>query len=221
MNILRFTILTAALMVSFISCKERSETLPREVYSRSTEGVVMKVSPDVKSQMVAVIPFAEKINLTENSDKIKTSSADGNTKWYKTEWNGKSGWIQESSVGAEESVIEQIKKSYSEQKSNFSADFIKAYESSSVRITETFSYPGGEMEPAKMFFLSGGVMVLNSKIFTENYSNIFFNYEFLSDGKLLKIKFVDSKVSFNEYADVENSSQSVFKIDKNWGFVKE
>jgi len=216
MKNLNVIILAAALIFSVISCKDKnSDTLPRDAYSQNPEGIVMKSTPDVKSQMVAIIPFAEKITLTENSDTIKTAAADDKTKWYKTRWNGKNGWIQESSVGAAESVTDQIKQSFTEQKSNFSEDFIKAYEASSKQLSDTYSYPGGEMEPAKIFFLSGGIMVINSKIFTENYSNTFFNYEFLNDGKLLKIKFVDSRLNFSEYSDMENSSQSVFKIDKN------
>jgi hypothetical protein len=216
MKNLKILVLAAALILFIASCKNNTaEKLPREAYSRNPEGIVMKSSPDVKSQMVAIIPFAEKVTLTENSDPVKQNSAGNRSKWYKTQWNGNSGWIQESSVGAADSVTEQIKISFNEQKAALSAELIKAYEASSVQITDTFAYPGGEMEPAKIFFISGGIMVLNSKIFTENYSNTFFQYEFLSEGKLLKIKFADSKLNFNEYADMENNSQSVFKIDKN------
>jgi len=232
-------LLTAALSISVAACKDKSsDTLPREAYNQNTEGTDMKTAPDANSTTAAVIPFAEKITLTENSEKIKPQSSGDKTKWYRTEWNGKSGWIAESSVGAKESVTEQIKISFTEQKANFTEDFIKAFESSPVQIIDRYSFPGGDMEPAKMFFLSGGIMVINSKIFSEHYSNKFFSYEFVNDSKLLKIKFVDSKLNFTEYADIENSSQSVFKIDKNehaiiyqiknnsflffnWGFVKE
>ncbi len=241
MKNIKVLILTAALLVSIASCKDKgSDKLPRDAYSQNPEGIIMKSSPDVKSQMIAVIPFAEKVTLTENSGQTNSSSAVSadKTSWYKTQWNGKSGWIQSSSVGGVETVSEQIKISFGEQKSNFTADFIKAFESMPVQITAKYSYPGGEMEPAKIFFLSNGTMVVNSKIFSENYSNTFFHYEFLNDGKLLKIRFIDSRLNFNEYADMENTSASVFKIDKNdnaiiyqikdngffffnWGFVKE
>jgi len=211
----KIILIAALLLVPIISCKDKvTDTLPREAYSHNPEGVVMKSAPDVKSQMVSVIPFAEKITLTENSDKIKSSSTD-KTKWYKTEWNGKTGWIQESSVGATDSVAEQIKTSFTEQKANFSADFIRSFDAAQLRVIDKYIYPAGEMEPARILFMSGGVMVLNSKIFTENYTNTFFHYEFINDGKLLKIKFVDSRLNFNQYADIENSSTSIFKIDKN------
>lgn len=232
-------IILAAILISIISCKDKAtETLPRDAYSQNPEGITVKAAPDVKSAMVTVIPFAEKVTLMENSDQLNARSADDKAKWYKIQWGGKTGWIQGSSVGAKESVQEQIKISFTEQKSNFTADFVKAFEASPVSITEKYSYPGGEMEPAKMFFLSNGAMVVNSKIFSENYSNTFFSYEFLSEGKLLKIRFIDSKLNFNDYADNENSSTSVFKIDKNersiiyhiknksflffnWGFARE
>ena len=215
-------ILLSALLVSFfISCREKTaETLPREAYSQNSEGIVMKSSPDVKSGMVTVIPFGEKITLTENSDRIKSASNGDKVRWYKTTWNGKSGWIQESSAGTAESVPEQIKVSFAQQKGNLPGDLIKSFETVPVKINEKFIYPGGEMEPAGMFFISGGIMVLNSKIFTENYSNTFFQYEFLSGGKLLKIKFIDTKLNFTEYSEIENSSQSVFKIDKNENSIK-
>ncbi len=239
MKNVKVILLTAALLVSIASCKEKStDKLPRDAYSQNPEGTIMKSSPDVKSQMVAVIPFAEKVTLTENSAKGEPSSSGDKTVWYKTEWNGKSGWVQGASVGETETVSDQIKISFSEQKSNFTAEFVKAFEAAPVQITERYSYPGGEMEPAKIFFLSNGSMVVNSKIFSENYSNTFFQYELLNDGKLLKIKFIDSRLNFTEYADMENSSQSVFKIEKNdntiiyhlknkgffffnWGFFKE
>ncbi|HNX24052.1 MAG TPA: SH3 domain-containing protein [Spirochaetota bacterium] len=239
MKNLKVIILAAALIFSITSCKDKTAgSFPREAYSRSSEGAAMKSAPDAKSQTVTVIPFAEKVTLTEYSGPVITSSDTDKTKWYKTQWNGKSGWVQESAVGGAESVTEQIKTSFAVQRSNFTADFVKAYDASSILITGTFSYPGGEMEPAKIFFLSGGIMVLNSKIFTENYSNTFFHYEFLNEGKLLKIKFTDSKLNFTEYSDMESSSDSVFKIDKNdrtiiyqvkdngffffnWGFYKD
>jgi len=234
----RNTIIMAVLLAAVISCKDKStETLPREAYSQNPEGVIVKTAPDSKSTMVTTIPFAEKVTLSEKSDKINSQTAD-KTVWYKVQWNGKTGWIQGSSVGGSESVSDQIKMSFTEQKSNLNSDFVRAFESSQVKIIEKYSYPGGEMEPAKIFFLEGGAMVVNSRIFTENYSNTFFSYEFLSEGKLLKIKFVDSKLNFDMYADSENNSQSVFKIDKtehsiiyqvknksfylfNWGFMKE
>ncbi len=231
-------IILAALMAAAVSCKDRaSETLPRDAYSQIPEGVMLKSLPDVKSGVVTTIPFAEKLTLTESSGKTSSQSAD-KTVWYKVQWNGKTGWVQGSSVGENESVSEGIKMSFASQKKDFSSDFIKSFESSSVKIRQKYGYPGGEMEPAKIFFLEGGTMVVNSKIFTENYSNTFFSYEFLSEGKLLKIKFVDSKLNFDIYADSESNSQSVFKIDKNehsiiyqiknnsfylfnWGFIKE
>lgn len=230
-------IMLAAALISIISCKDKG-TLPRDAYVQAPEGIIMTATPDLKSQPVTVIPFGEKIILLENADQTKSPASGETVKRYKTEWNGKTGWVHDSSIGTADSVIEQIKTSFAGQKSNFSQDVINAFESSPVKITDRYSYPGGEMEPAKIFFLSGGVMVLNSKIFTENYSNTFFIYEFSGEGKLLKIKFIDPKLNFNEYADMENNSRSVFKIDKNertiiyhvndnsffffnWGFHKE
>ncbi len=236
----KFTLLlTAAILAITVSCKNKSdEVLPREAWSQNPEGIIIKGSPDSKSQMVGVIPFGEKFTLTESSDTAKTNGSDDKSKWYRTEWNGKKGWVHSSSVGDTGSVIEQIKISFNEQKSNLDQNLIKGFDPSTLRITDRYAYAGGEMEPAKMLFLSGGVMVLNSKIFTENYSNTFFQYEFTGDGALLKIKFADKKMGFDEYADMENSSRSVFKIDKNermiiykikdkgfffmnWGFYRE
>lgn len=232
-------IILAALLISVISCKDKAtEKLPRDAYSQNPEGIIVKASPDVKSTMVAVIPFGEKVTLTENSDQTSSKSSADKTKWYKVQWNGKNGWIQETSVSGIESINDQIKISFTEQKSNFTSDFVRAFEASPVNIAEKYSFPGGEMEPAKIFFLSNGAMVVNSKIFSENYSNTFFGYEFLNEGRMLKVKFVDSKLNFADYADAESSSSSVFKVDKNersiiyqiknksflffnWGFAKE
>lgn len=232
-------ILTVSVILALMSCKDKStDNLPRDAYSQNPEGIIMKAAPDVKSTMVTVIPFAEKITLTADSDSVKPAGSPDKTKWYRTTWNGQSGWVHESSISGVESVTEQIKISFTEQSVNLSDEFKKSFEASPLTIKNKYSYPGGEMAPAKIFFLSGSTMVVNSKIFTEQYSNTFFQYEFLNEGKLLKIKFIDSKLNFDEYADVENSSRSVFKIDKNeraiiyqikdngffffnWGFVKE
>jgi hypothetical protein len=228
-------LLLAALLIFTFSCKDKgSDPLPREAYSSNTEGIIMKSAPDSKSEKITVIPFAEKVTLTESSVKDKSASGE---KWYKTEWSGKKGWVQDASAGTIESVNEQIKKSMAEQKANFTDSFVKKLESPVFKITDTYTYPGGEMEPSSILFLSNGIMVINSRIFTEKFSNTFFEYEFLSDGKLLKVKFADSKLNFNDYADMENNSRSVFKIDKtersityqvkdnsffffNWGFFK-
>jgi len=140
--------------------------------------------------------------------------------------------------GNTESASDIIKVSFNEQKKDLSENFVKTFDSSQLKTIEKYIYPGGEMEPAEIFFLSSGVMVLKSKMFTENISDTFFQYEFMNEGKLLKIKFVDSKLNFSDYADMEKSSASVFKIDKNdnaiiyqikndsffffnWGFHKE
>jgi hypothetical protein len=144
----------------------------------------------------------------------------------------------DSTGGKTESEYDTIKTSFREQKKDLNENFVKTFDSSEMKVIEKYVYPGGEMEPAEILFLSSGVMVLNSKIFTETMSSTFFNYEFMNEGKLLKIRFVDSKLNFNDYADMENSSSSVFKIDRNdntiiyhiknngffffnWGFYKE
>lgn len=133
---------------------------------------------------------------------------------------------------------DQIKVSFVEQKKNLNEAFVKSFDSSDLKIIERYTYTGGEMEPSEILFLSSGIMVLTSKIFTENVEKTFFQYEFMNEGKLLKIKFVDSRLNFKDYADMENSSSSVFKIDRNdntiiyqiknngffffnWGFYKE
>lgn len=229
-------LLLAALLIIPSSCKDKpADNLPRDAYSSITEGIILKAAPDTKSEKVAVVPFAEKVTLTESTDKNK-SAAPG-TKWYMTEWSGKKGWVQETSAGTMESVIEQIKKSMAEQKANLPEVSVKKFESSQFTFTAMYSYPGGDMEPSNILFLSNGIMVVNSRIFSEKMSNCFFEYEFLSEGKLLKVKFIDSKINFTDYADMENNSRSVFKIDKNersityqirdnsfffmnWGFAK-
>lgn len=137
-----------------------------------------------------------------------------------------------------ESVSDQIKSSYIDQKKNLNESFVKSFDSSDLKVIERYVYTGGEMEPSEILLLSSGIMVLTSKIFTENVDKTFFQYELMNEGKLLKVKFVDSRLNFNDYADMENSSASVFKIDKNdstiiyhiknngffffnWGFYKE
>lgn len=145
----------------------------------------------------------------------------------------------EDSIGTKtETEDDAIKQSFNEQKKYLNEDFVKTFDSSALKVIEKYVYHGGEIEPAEMLFFSTGVMILNSKIFTKTKSSNFFNYEFINKGKLLKIKFVDSKLNFNDYADIEKSSSSVFKIDRknntiiyhiknngfffcNWGFYKE
>jgi len=229
-------LLIIALLVIPFSCKDKPAVeLPREAYSSSTEGLMLKASPDSKSEKVAVIPFAEKITLTPAADRDKSQAA--GAKWYMTEWAGKKGWVQESSAGTMDSVYNEIKKSMSGQKANLAESSVKKFESSQFTISAIYNYPGGDMEPSNILFLSNGLMVVNARIFTEKISNTFFEYEFLSEGKLLKVKFIDSKLNFNDYAEMENNSRSVFKIDKNersityqvkdnsffffnWGFAK-
>lgn len=229
-------LLLAALLAFYLSCKDKpADNFPREAYISSTEGVSMKAAPDAGSEKLSVIPFAEKITLTGSPDKNKTAAP--GTKWYTAEWNGKKGWINETAAGTMDSVCNEIKKSMSVQKSNLTESSVKKLESSPFTVTAIYGYPGGEMEPSNILFLSNGIMVVNSRIFTEKINNSFFEYEFLSEGKLLKVKFIDSKMNFNDYADMENNSRSVFKIDKNersiiyqvkdnsffffnWGFIK-
>lgn len=229
-------LLLAVLLAFHLSCKDKpADNLPREAYINSTGGVVMKAAPDAGGEKVALIPFAEKITLTVSPDKNKTAAP--GTRWYMTEWSGKKGWVNESSAGTMDSLCNEIKKSMSVQKANLAESTVGKMESSPCTITAIYSYPGGEMEPSNILFLSNGIMVVNSRIFTEKINNTFFEYEFLSEGRLLKVKFIDSKLNFNDYADMENNAKSVFKIDKNersiiyqvkdnsffffnWGFAK-
>jgi hypothetical protein len=230
-------LLAIALLLIPFACKDKpAAELPREAYSSSTDGLLLKGSPDAKSEKVVLIPFGEKVILTPAAEKDRPP-VQGTAKWYMTEWAGKKGWVQETSAGTMDSVYTEIKKTMTEQKASIAEASVKKFESSPFTITSKYSYPGGDMEPSNILFLSNGIMVVNSRIFTEKISNSFFEYEFLSEGKLLKIKFIDSRLNFNDYADMENNSRSVFKIDKNersiiyqvkdnsfffmnWGFVK-
>ncbi len=211
----RIVFILAALLIFTVSCgKKNTEVLPRDAYSSSTQGAVMRSAPDGKSKRISVIPFAEKIVLAESSAGKAKPGKEG-IKWYRTEWNGEKGWVDGSSAGNIQSVLDEIKKTLVRQKKNFTADFMKKFESPSLEISSIYRYPGGEMEPSAMLFLSNGIMVVNSKIFTEKTSNKFFEYQFLNDGQLVKITFSDRDIKYADYADVEKDSSSVFKADSS------
>ncbi len=209
-----FAVLLITSVAFIFSCgKGGGESLPRDVYGSVDEGTVVKRAPDDKSESVSMIPFGTKITLTEKSP------AEGNAVWYKIKWNGADAWIPGSGVSDLNAFAEVLKKNINRDQS-----FIKEGDRKFFTVDKTdgikcYAYTGGEMEPAEMTFLPSGGMILNSKIFSEKYTSHYFTYQFLNDGKLLKITFADSRLNFNDYAEVENGSASVFQIDRNAGSI--
>lgn len=209
-----FAVFLIASMAFIFSCgKGGGESLPRDVYGSVDEGAVVKRTPDDKSESISIIPFGTKITLTEKTP------ADGNAAWYKIKWNGADAWIASSGVSDLNSFSDALKKIINRDQSFIKDDARKFFEVDKPDGIKCYAYTGGEMEPAEMTFLPSGGMILNSKIFSEKYTSYYFTYQFLNDGKLLKITFADSRLKFNDYAEVENGSASVFQIDRNTGSI--
>jgi hypothetical protein len=198
----------------FFSCgKSGSDSIPREAFSTQVEGTLLKKTPDEKSESISIIPFGTKITLSD-----KSPSA-GNVLWYKTKWQGSDAWINSNSVSDIKGLAELIAGNFTRDREFVKEENRKLFVVENSEGIKSYTYTGGEMEPAEMTFLPAGGMILNSKIFSEKYTNYYFTYQFLNEGRLLKITFVDSRLNFSDYIEVESGSASVFKIDRNEGSI--
>ncbi|HPS57551.1 MAG TPA: hypothetical protein PK514_05540 [Spirochaetota bacterium] len=191
-------------------CKDQAGNTTRQAYIISVDGASVKKSADTASESICVIPFGCPVEVADN-----TGAADSSKGWSKARWESTEGWVRKDGTGDIKSVQDRISVSGHEEKKYLSEKVNRAFDGM-YSITRTFFYTGGEMEPASMLFLSNGVLALNSTIFSEKQQINYFSYEFLSDGRLLKIYFSDdSRVNFAEYRVVEEGNSSVFRIDDN------
>ncbi len=209
-----FTALLCVSVMMIFSCgKSGSESLPRDGYSIQEDGAALKRNPDEKSESISVVPFGTKIILSEKAP------AGGDVSWYKIKWQGTDAWINGSSVSDIKGLAELVNRNFAKDKEFVKEENRKLFTAENPAGIKSYAYTGGEMEPAEMIFLPAGGMILNSKIFSEKYTNYYFAYQFLNEGRLLKITFADSRLNFSDYADVEGGSASVFKIDRNEGSI--
>ncbi|HOP28707.1 MAG TPA: hypothetical protein P5120_10505 [Spirochaetota bacterium] len=208
------TVILAVVVVFISSCgKSGSEKFPAAGYVNLEEGALLQQKPEEKSGIISIVPFGSKLNLKEKSP------ASGDAAWYRTEWHGTDAWIKSSLVSDMKGFAEVLNKSVTKDQSFVKEENRKFFVLDKTDGIKRFAYNGGEMEPAEMTFLPGGGMILSSKIFSEKYSNYYFTYQFLNEGRLLKITFSDSRLNLDDYAEVENGSASVFKIDRNEGSI--
>lgn len=209
-----FTALICLSVFFIFSCgKSGSDSLPKDAYSTQEEGALLKKTPDEKSENVSIVPFGTKITIT---DKAPSS---GDASWYKIKWQGADAWINGSSVADIKGLTELVNRNFAKDKEFVKDENRKLFAVEKPEGIKSYAYTGGEMEPAEMTFLPAGGLILNSKIFSEKYTNYYFIYQFLNEGRLLKITFADSRLNFDDYAEIENGSASVFKIDRNEGSI--
>ena len=194
----------------FSACRDSGTgSINKEVYITSVEGATVKRYPDTGSESLGTIPLGTKVAVTE--DAMSGTDKKG---WLRTEWNRKKGWIRVESSGGSDALVDSIKAGYA-LNMQYLSDRISKDLKGRFTIVRTCCYTGGEMLPASMFFLSNGVLAVNSSVFTEDITMVFFRYSFISDGKLLKIFFNDDKrVGFDKYESAESGNSSVFKIDR-------
>lgn len=206
-------IVTAVLILPAMfmaGCKEQAGNTSRQAYITSFDGATVKKSADTASESICVIPFGCPVEVTDD-----TAAGNAAAGWSKARWDSSEGWVRKDFTGDIKSVQDRISISGHEEK-NYLSDKVNRAMEGMYTITRSFFYTGGEMEPASMLFLSNGVLALNSTIFSEKQQINYFSYEFLSDGRLLKVYFADdSRVNFAEYKVVEDGNSTVFRIDEN------
>jgi len=210
-------ILTALICASvffIFSCgKSGSDSLPKDAYSTQEDGALLKKSPDEKSENISIVPFGAKVTITDKAP------SGGNASWYKIKWQGAEAWISSGAVTDISSLAELVNRNFTRDQGFVKEENRKLFTVEKSEGIKSYAYTGGEMEPAEMTFLPAGGLILNSKIFSEKYANYYFIYQFMNEGRLLKITFADSRLNFDDYAEVENGSASVFKIDRNEGSI--
>jgi len=72
-------------------------------------------------------------------------------------------------------------------------------------VVMTWAFYGGDMPAAEMFFWSNGLLVLDSQLFSNNKSKMYFTWKMSEDSNRLEISFIDSKVPFKEFLAVEKA----------------
>jgi len=209
-----FTVLFLLSVLFVVSCgKGGSDSIPREAFSSQEEGALLKKTADEKSESISIVPFGTKINISEKA------TSEGNVTWYKIKWHGADAWINGSAVTDMRGLVELVNRNFTKDQGYVKEENRKLFTLDKPDGIKSYAYTGGEMEPAVMTFLPAGGMILNSKVFSEKYTNYYFTYQFLNEGRLLKITFADSRLNLSDYAEVENGSASVFKIDINEGSI--
>ena len=200
--------LFSALM--FIMCRDQSGTgnIKSQAYIKAFDGASVKKSAETGSETICVIPFGALVDVTG-----KTAPGRPPTGWVKARWVLSEGWIKNDRTGDIRSVQDRIIIAYNSDRGHVSENVVKSFDGL-FTVTGMYYYSGGAMEPATMIFLSNGILALNSAIFSETRQVNFFRYEFLSEGRLLKIYFSDDRrISFDAYSVVEKGNSTVFKID--------
>lgn len=209
----RIFLMTAVLVVPVLflaMCKDQAGSNAKQAYITSVDGASVKKSADTNSESICVIPFGCPVEVTDN-----TGTGESPAGWSKARWESREGWVRNDGTGDIKSVQDRISIAGHDEKKNLSEKVNRAFDGM-FSVTRIFFYTGGEMEPASMLFLSNGVLALSSTIFSEKQQINYFSYEFLSDGRLLKIYFADdSRVNFSEYKVVEEGNSTVFRIDEN------
>lgn len=206
-------LMTAVMIIPalfLLMCKDRagSGNTTRQAFITSVEGLPVKKSADSGSESICVVPFGCPVELIENTGEPATG-------WSNAKWESAEGWVRKEGTGDIKSVQDRISISVNGEKKHLSEKVNRAFDGMYL-VTRSFFYTGGEMEPASMLFLSNGILALNSSIFSDRQQINYFSYEFLSEGRLLKIYFSDdSRINFSEYRVVEEGNSSIFKIDDN------
>jgi hypothetical protein len=83
----------------------------KELYVNSETGLKLRTNPDMNSEVIIIIPFAEKVKLIK-IDKTKEETINGiKSNWYKIKYLGKNGWAFGGYLGEELIVTnERFKK---------------------------------------------------------------------------------------------------------------
>ena len=204
-------VILLSIFLAAAGCKDQAGpgNAEKNVFVTSGDGAAVKKSPDAGSESMGIIPFGSEIVINEST--VPDDRAKG---WVSTRWNNSEGWIKNDMTGSESGITGKIQSAY-DAAGKFLSVKIRGQFEGPFTVKKTFFYTGGEMEPATMFLLSNGVLVVNSSIFSEKTDMFFFRYEILSEGRLLKIYFDDdSRAAFSDYSAVESGSKGVFKIDQ-------
>lgn len=207
-------ILIAAILAGtllFTMCKDqnsaRTET-KKDAYVTNGDGAVLKKSPDAGSENLGSIPFGSKIVVTEI-----TGGENPPIGWVQASWNSKEGWVKSDQAADLKSLAASLNSEFNASR-GFLTSAIQQLFTGEFTVDKIMFFSGGQMEPAAMFFLSNGVLVVKSMIFTEKASPVYFRYEFQKERKFLKIYFDDdTRAMFKDFGDAESENSSVFKTD--------
>ena len=83
-------IVACALVTISVSCKKDAADSARWVVEK--QGVRMREAPDASGKLIAVVPYASKMELvSEKNESLTIAGATG--KWTEVKWNEKKGWV--------------------------------------------------------------------------------------------------------------------------------